>query len=230
LILKSIVSTFFLATLLLTLIYLSLITFDDENIILLAIALTLFASSGFSLGLFILSRHYREISLLEVSNIALFTAFLFTTNYFAMLIPSLIYYILPAAAGITFYFPASIFYGTFKKMCSRPGSSLLLLIGYGIVSEIFSPAIFWIPYYLAWGGFLEVHLALSKDEEEIGFCHGFIFGLYGAGLALLYMLVAWGVYRPIFMALPAVIIDGLLSALGFKIGENIGRHIKSLQL
>jgi len=197
----------------------------------MAVILTFFAFSGFILGLLIFYDYYDELSLTDLALASLFVAFIFSTNYISMILPSIIYYVIPAGAGFTFYLPASIFYGTFKSLSSAKSSSFIVLIGYGIVSEIFFPAIFWFPYFLAWSGFVESHSHVTSfDVKKQRYLHGFIFGAYGAGLAVLYMLVAWGLYKPLFIALPAVIIDGILSAIGFEIGFNIGKQIKNVQI
>ena len=208
-----------------------ILSFDEKNVVILAIILTLFAFSGFVPGIFYLYEDYNNLSVLELSLAALFAAFFFSANYFAMLIPSIVYYVLPGGAGFTFYFPVSIFYGAYKSLSKVKGNSLLLLASYGIISELFFPALFWLPYYLAWGGFTEIHANNINYSRRLDtFLHGFIFGIYGAGLSLNYMLLAWGYYRPIFLSLPAIIIDGLLASIGFNMGYKIGKKLGAIQL
>lgn len=204
--------------------------FNPENIVFLAVLLTSYSFSAIVPATFIFRRNYSDLTILDLSLTALFSSFLFISNYFAMVLPSIIYYIIPGASGLTFYLPIAIFYGAFKSICKNKGLTFLVLSVYGIISELFFPALFWFPYYLAWGGYLEIHYASCNLEEPCPrMLHGFLFGLYGAGLSFLYMLVAWGYYKPIFIALPAVLIDGFLSSIGFSIGYKMGENIPSLK-
>ncbi len=192
--------------------------YSPKIIILLALALSLYSLFLTSIVIVVLSEDWRKFNYEDLTTIAIFSSLLYTSNFFSMLIPSFIFYVVPFAAGLTFYFPASILYGIFKKICRKKGSSFLLLVAYGFISMFFSPAIFWFPYFLGWGSMLEI---IGGDDCLCGI----MFGLAGAGLAVDYMLVAWGYYRPIFIAIPAIIGDSLITLLGYRIGGKIGEEL-----
>jgi len=216
-----------LMSILLLLVYIFFSLFTPNIIFMLALILIVFSFAGIVLGGYYFYKEWQEFEILDFSLIALFSSFLFSVNYIAMIIPPILYYFLPGASGFTFYLPCSIFYGAFKGRIEKRGSSFLLMTSYGILSEIFFPSLFWLPYYLAWGGFIEIHSNFIKLDDKVSrFLHGFIFGCYGAGLASLYMLVGWGLYKPIFIVIPAIIIDAILSSIGLNLGFKIGTSFK----
>ena len=152
-----------------------------------------------------------------------FAALIFSVNYFSMLLPPFLYTIIPFAAGFFFYFPSSIVYGAFRYITREKGAAFFIMLLYGFLSELFWPNLLWLPYYLAWGSILE----LTSNEDPSPF-EGFIFGFTGAGLSVDYMLIAWGYYRPIFIVLPSIIGDGVLSLFGFRIGLKIAKEMSSV--
>jgi len=192
--------------------------YSPKIVILLALALSLYSLFLTSIVVVVFSEDWREFNYEDLTTTAIFSSILYISNFFSTLLPSFIFYVIPFAAGLTFYLPASMLYGIYKKICRKRGSSFLLLVAYGFISMFFSPAIFWFPYFLAWGSMLEL---IDGDD----YLCGIMFGLAGAGLAVDYMLVAWGYYRPVFIAIPAIIGDSLITLLGYKIGGEIGEEL-----
>lgn len=199
------------------------LTWGEHLALILAVALTAFSCSVVSAAVVWGHEYIASLDSLELTLTAAFAALLYVANFFAMLLPSFIYYVIPFAAGISFYLPGGVIFGAFRGLCRRRGSAFVMLSCYGAISEILAPNVFWIPYYLAWGACVEFCL-----EEKPSTTDGFIFGLAGAALACDYMLVAWGYYRPLFIVLPAVVGDALLSALGFVVGLKMSEELRSL--
>ncbi len=212
----------FISQILLTIFLIS--NYSPHQIMLLAIILSLYSLFLSSIGFLIAIENITALHTEDLAIIASFSAMLYATNFFSMLLPSLTFYIIPFAAGLAFYLPASILYGAFQEICRKKGSSFLLLIGYGFISMFFSPAIFWFPYFLAWGSILEITGLYSKKRN----INGFFFGFTGANLAIDYMLVAWGYWRPLFIVIPAIIGDGILTIIGYKFGTKLGEELVSI--
>ena len=164
---------------------------------------------------------------------AVFIAIFSSSIWWGMLLPSFVYLVVPFATALTFYLPESLIFGAYTRLVPKPGSSLLLFLGYCFISEMIYPNAFWIPYYLAWGAFLEIYFAITGE-----FCSsrlsrltgGFLFGVAGAGLCMVYMLVGWRFYRPLFLSIPAITIDGLFSTVGTYLGSKIGDKAKSISV
>ena len=197
----------------------------------LASILTIYASSTSVPGIMIALYHRNDLTSLDVALAGIFAALIYVSNYALILLPTVIFYIVPFSAGITFYLPTSIVFGAYTKIAKTNGSIFNLLLVYGIISIILSPSIFWFPYYIAWGGILETARFISrklsgKDTLTLGFGYGSV----GAGLAVSYMMIAWGYYRPLFMTIPSIIVDGLLSLIGFKAGLEIGEKLYKIRL
>ncbi len=210
--------------------YLTL-NFHPENILFLAIVLTVYASATATPGIMIALYHRNELSSMDIALAGIFSALIYVSNYALILLPTIIFYIVPFSAGLTFYLPTSIVFGAYVKVAKPNGSIFNLLLVYGIISIILSPSIFWFPYYIAWGGLLETGRYLERisgGEESIILGYGY--GSVGAGLSVSYMLIAWGYYRPLFMTIPSIIVDGILSLIGYRMGRNIGERLLNIRL
>ena len=211
------------------LIYYLTVNFHPSKIFFLAAILTIYASSTATPGIMI-ALYYREnVSPMDIALTGIFSALIYIANYSLSLVPSIVFN-LPFAAGFTFYLPTSIVFGAYVKVAKSNGSLFNLLLVYGIISIILSPNIFWFPYFIAWGGILETgryieRVYLNKESSLLGFGYGSV----GAGLSVSYMLISWGYYRPLFMTIPSVIVDGLLSRIGFETGARIGERLKNIR-
>ena len=208
------------------------INFDVEKIFVLAALLTFVAAASASPGIVIMFLGDKKLDLIDFPLVGTFSAMIYLNNYILVLFPSIIFYILPFAAGFTFYLPTSIIYGALLGLRDKDGSSFSLLLTYGIISMILYPDIFWFPYFLGWGGLLETsHFLIGECENKVDyFIMGFSYGAIGASLAVSYMLIGWGFFRPLFMTLPSALVDGFLSGLGAVTGAKIGELIKSTSI
>lgn len=207
------------------------VNFQPERVLYLAAVLTVFASSTATPGVMIALYHRNDLTSMEIALAGVFSALIYVSNYALILLPSIIFYFVPFSAGFTFYLPTSIILGAYTRVARSDGSVFNLLFVYGIISIILSPSIFWFPYYIAWGGLLETGRYLERrlvGSESI--LLGFGYGSVGAGLAVSYMLIAWGYYRPLFMSLPSIVVDGALSLMGFKAGLRIGDRLKNVRI
>ncbi len=225
---RELITTLFFLLPIAPLIYLT-VNFSAEKIVFLSLILTIFAGVTASPGILISLLHTREIDIFKIPIIGVFAAIIYASNFLLVIFPSFIFYVLPFAAGYTFYLPTSIILGAYSRIIKEKGSMFFLLFVYGVISEFLSPSIFWFPYYLAWGGMLETGREIL-GETESDYIMGFGYGAIGAGLAVCYMLIGWGYYRPLFMTLPSMIVDGLLASFGFKMGVKIGELTKKISL
>jgi len=212
-------------------VYLSL-NYNPEKIIFLSLLLTFLASASSAPAIVIVASKIDEISAIDVSLVGVFGSLMVLANYILIIFPSIIFYIIPFAAGLTFYLPTAIIYGTLIKISNKDGVSFGLLLTYGVISEILYPDIFWFPYFLGWAGMLETtHFLVGKNERNVDYIIlGFSYGAIGASLAVCYMMIGWGFYRPLFMTLPSAIADGILASLGSLIGSKIGRLAKNISI
>ncbi len=227
---KRIPLIFILLTIPIFLLFFLTLNFSSENIIFLSLILTIATSSLASPGFILTVRNLDNLSPVDVALTGVFAALIYVSNFALILFPSIFFYIIPFAAGITFYFPTAIIFGAYLTLTNKPGSSFSILLTYGIVSELFSPSLFWFPYYIGWGGLIEsLYGVIGKLESKSDYAvMGFAYGEIGAALAVCYMLVGWGYYRPLFMSVPSVIVDGILAMIGGIFGYKIGLVAKSL--
>ena len=206
------------------------LVFSSENIIFLSLVLTVFASLMAAPGILISVINSNVLDVTDLPIIGMFASLIYVSNFLLIVFPSVIFYVLPFAAGLTFYLPTGIIVGAFTRVSKKPGSLFLLMLVYGIISEFLSPNIFWFPYYIAWGGMLEAGRAILSYEEGGDGVIGFGYGVVGASLAVCYMMIGWGFYRPLFMTLPSAVMDGVLSSIGFKMGAKIGELTKKISI
>ena len=198
-------------------------SYSPKNLLLFAIILIFFSFTFVSVSIIILLSELKTMSSINIVMSSAFAALIFSINYFSMLLPPFLYAIIPFAAGFFFYFPSSIVYGAFRYIAHEKGAAFFIMLLYGLLSELFWPNLLWLPYYLAWGSILEI-----VSDEEYPLLEGFIFGFVGASLSVNYMLITWGYYKPIFIILPSIIGDGVLSLFGFRIGLKIGKEMSSV--
>ncbi|MGQ4892752.1 MAG: hypothetical protein ACP6IP_09745 [Candidatus Njordarchaeia archaeon] len=212
-------------------IYLSL-NYSTSNIIFLSLILLLTTSAFASPGIIASIMNMEKYAPTDLALTGVFAGLIYISNFILIIFPSFIFYVIPFAAGLTFYFPTAIIFGAYITLTNKPGASFSLILSYGIVSEIFSPSIFWFPYYLGWGGLIEsVYLTIGKIEKRSDLAlMGFAYGEVGAAFAVCYMMIGWGYYRPLFFTLPSAIADGILAALGMLIGYKIGLMAKSVPI
>lgn len=196
----------------------------------LASVLIVFCSSFATPGILRTANHMKEFNSYDFALISVFAALLYGINFFTILLPSFLFYLIPSASGLVFYFPGAIVLGVANIYVEKPGSSFLLVFTYGILSLFFSPNFFWLSYFLAWGGIVETYgyITSSLRSSFTSFFQGIVFGSTGAGFTLLFMLVAWGRWYPLWMSLPAILLDGGLGGLGSFVSQNIGRKAKNI--
>ncbi len=167
----------------------------------------------------------KKVKASELIALGILAAIFCTGIWWGMLLPAFLYNVIPFLSAISFYFPASIVYGVLRRTVKFRGAPFIYFLIYGIVSEIYFPNLYWMPYFLGWGGVAEL---LSIFGEKYG--EGFGFGFAGSGLCKCFIILNWGQWTPLFWNVPAIFIDGGLSVLGFLIGEAIGNRISSLPM
>jgi len=213
------------------------LTFEAEITFFKAIILTILSCCIISAGLtaVIISRtrnktYFRST---DYAISAVFIAIFSSSIWWGMLLPSFVYLTVPLATPLTFYLPESLIFGAYIRLVPKSGASLLLFLGYCFISEMIYPNAFWIPYYLAWGALLEVYVTTTRDfcsSKLSRLTSGFLFGVAGAGLCMVYMLIGWRFYRPLFLSLPAITIDGIFGIVGTYLGSKIGDKAKSISV
>ncbi len=180
---------------------------------------------GYAAYGFYSSMNLEKVKASELIALGILAALFCTGIYWGMLLPAFLYNVIPILSGLSFYFPAAIIYGVMRRVVKFRGASFMYFVIYGIVSEIIFPNLYWVPYFIGWGGVAEL---LARLGERYG--EGFGFGFAGSGLCKCFIILNWGQWTPLLWNVPAVFADGGFSLIGFLIGEEIGRRVSSLPM
>jgi len=169
----------------------------------------------------------------DYASLAIFISLLISLDFLSHFLPGWIWELIPFAAAILFYLPASMVAVAAVRMVSKPGAALILILGYGTVSQIIWPFFAWFPYYVVWAVFLETYFVTVNDYAKsmistvLG---GWVFGLVGVSFTIIYYWATLQSWTPLFLSIPNAFTSALAGALGAIAGSRIGGKARKISL
>lgn len=174
----------------------------------------------------------QALTTMDFTMIAMFVALIRVVDYGSMFVPGLtfLWYSLPQIAGpILFYFPLGIVTASALKLSPKPGTAFILWIVSTIVSQVF----FFNPVWLARGLMAALSIEayyLSSKRGTTGslLLMGLTFGIMYNSSAVIYQMYTWGLWKPLFITLPTVIMAGIMMTVGAFLGFALGERAKNV--
>jgi len=176
-------------------------------------------------SLMVTKKFTHEIDLKIITVPVTFGILLYAAQWLTSYAPSFVWYTPPISwfiTGLLIYLPEGIIIAALIAVVERPGSILIAVIPFYIISMIsyFNPI--WTPFYFAWALAAEIILCIEKAPLSVRAIGAtFAAAVSDTFLASQYMLFNFGVY-----ALPSVtVLTGIENAIFALIGAAIGYGI-----
>lgn len=174
-----------------------------------------------------------RLKTLDYAKLSVFISLLIAVDFSLHYIPGWIWTFVPFAEAILFFLPAAVVAVAAIRTVSKPGAALILFSGYGVVSQIISPFLAWLPYYAVWAVLSEAYFSTVDDYAESvasAVLGGWVFGLVGAAFTTMYYWATLQWWTPLFLSVPKVFACASASAAGAVIGFRIGEKAREISL
>lgn len=169
---------------------------------------------------------------IDFAIIAMFIALIHVVDYGSMFVPGLtfVWFSFPQVAGpVLFYFPLGIVVAAALKLTPKPGSAFMLWLVSAILDQLF----FFNPIWIARGIVAALVIEAYYISSERGTMSsivlmGLLFGIMYSCTATIFQIYSWGLWRPLFMTFPTVILAGIMMSIGSFLGFALGERAKTV--
>jgi len=171
-------------------------------------------------------KYFKEVDLKFITIPVTFGLLLYAEQWLTMYAPAFVWYTPPMswfATALLIYLPEGIIIAALVALVDRPGSMLIAMVPFYIVSMIsyFNPI--WTPFYFAWALAGDITLAIggtSIRAKAIG--TAFSMAVADTFLASQYLLFNFGAYTPPAIVVLTGVENATFALIGAAVGYSIG--------
>jgi len=169
---------------------------------------------------------------IDFAIIAMFVALMTVIDFGSMFVPglSVLWYAVPQVAGsILYYFPLGIAVAAALKISPKPGSAFTLIFVYSIIGQVFFFNPIWLLRSIIASLAIEAYYVSSKRGTLSSLMLlGFMFGVLYSGAGIVFQIYAWGLWQPLFVTIPQMVLAGVMMAVGAFLGFALGDRAKTV--
>jgi len=173
-----------------------------------------------------------SLKTIDFAMIAMFVALIKVVDYGSMFVPGLtfVWFAVPQVAGpILFYFPLGIVVAAALKLSPKPGSAFVLWVVSAIISQVFFFNPVWFARGIVAALCIEAYYISSKRGTMSSLVlMGLMFGIMYSCAATIFQIYSWGLWKPLFMTFPTVILAGIMMSVGSFLGFALGDRAKTV--